>query len=317
MIVREDGTVLGSTGGGSGEATVIREAIEAIRNDRGTAVTIDMFADETTAEGMVCGGTMNILIEPLQKAHDQEWLEALTRETDSGHEALLIRRSVGPDWSSGASRMEVRSVEGERIWPPNESTAGTDETGTISLDFAGIAGQDLSIQTPDGQDFSIVIERVKPARRLIIIGGGHIGAVLCRFAHDLDFHVTVVDDRSEFTGENRFSTGTRVLHGDYGRLLNDISGGADVCFALVSRGYRVDVEALRAILGKECAYLGMIGSRRRVATVKRILAKEGFSTARLQSVRGPIGLSIGAETPAEIAVSILAEIISVLRKRCG
>ncbi len=155
-----------------------------------------------------------------------------------------------------------------------------------------------------------IVRRFEPKERLILLGGGHIARPLCRLGSMLDFEVTVVDDRPSFANSSRFPDAAKVLCSSFEKAIRDLAlkSGDYVC--VITRGHRYDGECLRAILaGTEVLYLGMIGSKRRVAGLLHQLEEEGFDPERLSRIHSPIGLKIGAKTPAEIAVSICAEII--------
>ncbi len=163
----------------------------------------------------------------------------------------------------------------------------------------------------------VMIEVVEPPTTLLIVGAGHIGQALCAFGARTGFSVAVLDDRDEFANRERLPEADIVLCGDIAEELRRFRIDGNTYVVLVSRGHRQDEIALREVVGRGAAYVGMIGSRRRVETVLRHLAEEGFDRAALDAVRTPIGLDIGAETPEEIAISILAEVILTRRGGTG
>ena len=155
----------------------------------------------------------------------------------------------------------------------------------------------------------IFVEPLLTPPQLVICGGGHISLYLAEVGHIIGFDVTVIDDRLEFANQNRFPQAT-VICKPFDEALHGI-GGENVYFAIVTRGHKHDVDCLRQILDKSHAYIGMIGSRSRVGLVKKQLVEDGYSKDLIESIYSPIGLKIGAETPEEIAICILAEIIQV------
>ena len=155
------------------------------------------------------------------------------------------------------------------------------------------------------------VRRFEAPERLIILGGGHIALPLCRMATMLDFSVTVVDDRPSFANAARFPEAAEVLCLPFAEAIARLrlTGSDYVC--IVTRGHRWDAVCLREILmGTLPSYLGMIGSKKRVGGVRDMLAAEGFDPAALDRLHAPIGLPIRAQTPAEIALSICAEMIA-------
>ncbi|MCL1880479.1 MAG: XdhC family protein [Actinomycetia bacterium] len=159
-----------------------------------------------------------------------------------------------------------------------------------------------------------VIERYSARPRMVILGGGHIALALVRMARLLDFEILVYDDRPSFANSARFPEADEVICDSFQKLFERVSLRANDYVVVVTRGHKHDQDSLAGVLrGVEPAYTGMIGSRRRVAIVLDQLRADGFDAARIGRIHSPIGLRIGAVTPAEIAVSIIAEVISVRR----
>jgi xanthine dehydrogenase accessory factor len=162
----------------------------------------------------------------------------------------------------------------------------------------------------------LVAERYLPKPRMIILGGGHIALALTKMAKLTDFHVTVFDDRPAFANPGRFPEADEVICDDFSRVMERVHVRSSDYVVIVTRGHKHDTECLEGVLsGVRPAYTGMIGSRRRVAIVLKQLEDAGYARELLDGVHTPIGLKIAAVTPAEISVSILAEIIQV--KRAG
>lgn len=159
-----------------------------------------------------------------------------------------------------------------------------------------------------------VTEPFLPPERLLLLGGGHVSLPTCEIAARCGFQVTVVDDREEFANRERFPLATEVLCEDYQEAIRRAELTANDYVVIVTRGHKCDTESLRTVLeGPAPAYVGMIGSRKRVREQVELLRSEGFDESLLSRVCSPIGLSIGAVTPEEIAVSIMAEVISYRR----
>jgi len=165
--------------------------------------------------------------------------------------------------------------------------------------------------------FEVMIEVTEAPTTLLIIGGGHIGLSLATVGAQVGYSVAVFDDREAFANEERFPMADRIMTGDVEAQINAFPIGPTTYIVLVSRGHKQDEDGLRLVVSRGAAYVGMIGSRRRVSTVLRHLAEEGYSIEDLERVHTPIGIDIGAETPEEIAVSIMAEIIMVHRGGSG
>jgi xanthine dehydrogenase accessory factor len=174
------------------------------------------------------------------------------------------------------------------------------------------------LEAKGGADaYEIMVELIEAPVTLLIIGGGHIGLSLATIGEHVGFSVAVMDDREMYANAERFPMADFVKHGDFTQMIADFPIGTNTYIVMVSRGHKQDETALRAVVERGAGYVGMIGSKRRVSTVLRHLAEEGLPVEALEGVYTPIGFDIGAETPEEIAVSIMAEIIMVRRGGSG
>lgn len=165
------------------------------------------------------------------------------------------------------------------------------------------------------KDKRIYFERVCRNPRMIICGGGHVSVPIIHMGKMLGFTVTVLEDRPKFADHARSAGADTVICDSFEKGLAKVRGDMDSWFIIVTRGHRYDAQCLELILSKSYAYVGMMGSRRRVAIVKDQIAQKGVDQKKLNDVHTPIGLKIGAETPEEIAVSIMAEIIQIKNSR--
>jgi xanthine dehydrogenase accessory factor len=162
-----------------------------------------------------------------------------------------------------------------------------------------------------GGQMDVYIEPIEPSPELYIIGAGHVGFHLARVAQEVGFNVHVVDDREKFANAERFPTAAEVVVDDIPTWLATASMPPHAYAVIVTRGHTNDLEALRALAPRELRYLGLIGSRAKVARIYEELSKGDIAPDALGRVHAPIGLDIGAVTPQEIAVSIVAELIAV------
>jgi xanthine dehydrogenase accessory factor len=250
-------------------------------------------------------------IADLLERHKAVALATVVRASGSTPRAAGARMIVLPDGSIrhsiGGGRFEALVVE-EALRLLREGGAPALKTYPFRPEGPGSFGSVC------GGEADVFIEVVRRAPRLVIVGGGHCGMALARMAPLVDFRVWVIEDRPEFARPERFE-GMRVE-----RVLCAGEGFGDLpalepddFVVLVSRGHDTDRMALGRLLNRPLRYLGMIGSRRRVETVFGELRAAGAGEEALKRVRAPIGLEIGAETPEEIAVSILAEIVRIRR----
>ena len=166
-----------------------------------------------------------------------------------------------------------------------------------------------------GGEMEIFIEPITLAPTLLVVGAGHIGAAIAQLAQQVGFRVVVLDDRPEFVTAASFPHADERIAGDLVEKVRDIDITPQTYVVLVTRAHTLDAALLGAVVEKNAAYIGMLGSQRRVLTVMDLLKKKGVNDAALQRVHAPIGIEIQAETPQEIAVSIMAEIIQVKRQK--
>jgi xanthine dehydrogenase accessory factor len=182
--------------------------------------------------------------------------------------------------------------------------------------FSNEFGGDARTRSASGG--RLLFEISRPPLELIVCGGGHVGQAVARAARFLDFNVTVIDDRADFASREKFpDPAIRLIADDFIAGLRSLRITPAAHLVIVTRGHRHDEICLREVIGKPARYIGMIGSRRRTTTIREHLRREGVGAELLRRVRSPIGLDIGAQTPEEIALSILAEIVLVRRGGSG
>ncbi len=245
-------------------------------------------------------------------------LSSLVNSIESGAAVALVTcTAAGSDskWKVGHQSLvwlnDGRATEGDLLL----------ESGTIRQVQEVIrAGQTRRLTMGEGRaPGSLFVEVHALPRHLLIVGAGHIAVPLARLGTICDFQVTVLDDRPQFANAQRFPEADNVIAADFIPSLQKLrqAGRLDsrTYIALVTRGHQYDVDCLTEVLDDELAYVGMIGSKRRIRAVFELLQKEsGLPKSRFEHVRAPIGLNIGAQTPAEIAVCIMAEIINSYRQ---
>jgi xanthine dehydrogenase accessory factor len=214
------------------------------------------------------------------------------------------------------------------LWLDERPTVGDLDLGALqrrALDDARAALQarrhtQLAYRV-ENDEIVLFVEVQPQPYHLIIAGAGHVAAPLAAMAAICDFTVTVLDDRPQYANKERFPTADRVIAGSFREELRKLRGGRPVfdphtCLVLVTRGHQYDVDLLLEVLDDPMAYIGMIGSRRRIRAVFDLLERErNIPRHKCDRIHAPIGLDIGAQTPSEIAVAILAEIIAVLHGR--
>jgi len=258
-----------------------------------------------------------------------EFAETIVKAMEAG-QPVVVATLVGPeDLASGLLGRKVvvadRSVVSGSIGLDTLDRRVADEAWKALQDRKGARLFCVSLTAEEAQlldlkpgiELRLFIDPLLPPPALLIVGAGHIAQPLSRMGKMLGFLVTVIDDRSDFANRERFPEADRVVCGAYDKELRDFPITRSTYIVIVTRGHVHDELALKTVIASEAAYIGMIGSQRRVRGVFSRLRDSGVTEGRLARVYSPIGLDIGAETPAEIAVSILAEVINVMRRGEG
>jgi xanthine dehydrogenase accessory factor len=279
MLIGAADRLEGSIGGGCVEADVIHAAIEAQAAATPALLTHHLNADLAGDLGLSCGGTVEIFVEPLI--------------ADSGYVAALEQAAVA------AAGIVTTAV----TWPPTDGPRKRFEALAPEAP-ARIAAATIS---PDRRH---VIEHLSVAPRVIVFGAGHVGAAIARAADAAGFRVVVVDDRPEFADGARFSAGTTTLAAGVHEALGPLAIGAADAVVIATRGHRHDAVILERVAASAAGYVGLLGSARKKAVITKALATAGVPADALARVRVPVGLAIGAVTPEEIAVSVVAELIA-------
>lgn len=233
----------------------------------------------------------------------------LVSELDAGKKTIMVT-IMNYEGSKGNSAINKILLTEWELYTPNY-TYCLDKMIYQKAQYALESGNLQLVQGPGKESY--LIEPYFPEPRLIVFGGGHIAKPLVEFGTRLGFIVTVVDDRPMFANRNRFPEAEDVICDSFDKCFTWLNLNESAFAVIVTRGHRHDLDCLRQILNYKTAYTGMIGSRRRVKIVKEQLLGEGYSVEQLNRVNAPIGLEIGAVTPEEIAVSILAQVISYRR----
>jgi xanthine dehydrogenase accessory factor len=301
LLVRSDGSTIGTLGGGCIEAEVWEAARRSI--ETGVPVALDFTLNEDIAVdyGLACGGTERIVVDP----------------TFTRADLPLARRMLGA--ASGAERGIVLSVvrsDGLRVaakvavW---EDGSVEGDLGDVQSDAVGVAERLLAAPRPKpalvavaGTDLFADVFAEPP--EVIIVGGGHVGLAVATVAHTLGYRTSVIDDRADFANAERFPEARQVLAGDIEQSIENYPTNRNSAIVIVTRGHKYDYQAMSAAARSKAGYIGLMGSRRKVALIYRQLLQDGVPEERLRDIHAPIGLDIGAVSPEEIAVSIMAEV---------
>ncbi len=296
--------VHGTIGGGILEKTVTKLAAEAASSGISGLVDFDLDGKITDESGSICGGAATVLIDANPAKH-----EAVFKKLDqslSKHKAGLLITTI--------QTLEKGKISISREWKEK----GDDIPASLRKDLPSgklkklLATQKTLLvrQSPEKGIDTIFIEPVSPMKKLLIIGAGHIGKALCHIAGLIDFDITVIDNRPEIASQDQFPGADEVIQGDIESILKSINIDHNTYVVIVTQGHKHDAAALRQCLRRGAAYIGMIGSRRKIRLIKDNFIKNNWATKQeLDDIHAPIGLDIGSESVQEIAVSIAAELI--------
>ena len=303
LLVRGDGTTVGTVGGGALEAEVLRVAAEVGETSLPRLLEFDLNPSAAAALGMICGGRCAIFVEAVRPDANAEAFAAAEIAESMGESVALITVIAGD-----AARKMAVSADGRVVG--STGNAETDRALVREALDALADGRSRYLEQP----IKAHIEAILPRPSVFIFGAGHIAVPLAHIAEMVGFAVTVVDDRADFANRERFPTADAVMVAGAPDAFSALPIGEDDYVVAVTRGHVMDEEVVAGALRARARYVGMIGSRRKVAQVRERLRARGFSDDDLDRVHAPIGLDIGADTVEEIAVSIVAELI---RERRG
>ncbi len=312
MLVRPDGGTEGTVGGGCGEAEVWRAALEVMEDAQPRMVVVDLTNEIAMSSDGVCGGILDIFVEPWQRNGTD--LAATLRECVANRRAAVlatvVSRSRGLPVALGEKLLVVdgRLQESGFGWDLLRQRV-TEEIPSI------VAGGESAWRTFafEAAQVGVYFELAVPRPTLVIVGAGHVAMPIAEVGRLLDFEVVVVDDRASFATRERFPQADRIIVDDFLHALDQVEITPSTYVVLVTRAHTHDVHVLRHIVTKPAGYIGMIGSRRRVFAVFKLLREEGVPLDDLMRVHAPIGLDIKTETPGEIAISVGAELLKVRR----
>ncbi|MCJ7833487.1 MAG: XdhC family protein [Deltaproteobacteria bacterium] len=308
FLIRPDGSFWGSIGGGKMEAEVLAEAPKVFAGKKNRILRFRLTGEEAAETEMICGGELEIYLEffsgrnLLHRDFFKKILQ-LGQNSQSAIIATLLEEGQSTD------RLDTKV-----LCAPGEEQ-GLENVPWIApvLEhfprFLEEKQSTLLTAVVQGETKKIFLEPIKASAPLYIFGAGHVALYLCSLAKKVGFQVTVLDDRADFADCRRFPDADDIVVRPFNRMLEDFRFGVDAFVVIVTRGHLHDHQILRQVLKQPLRYVGMIGSRHKKEVIFKALRKEGFAEELIQSVHTPIGLDINAETPEEIAVSIVAELI--------
>jgi len=310
MIVLADGAVEGSVGGGILEAGVLELAGDCFEYGKARIGAFNLTSADAREMGMTCGGRVRVLVQLIHPAEARhlELFRAVRSTLENREQAWLIAEVPPEDKSAVPVGMGFCPTDGPCVGNLDEETlrkvvllAGTGPPQSVCC---------------EGRSY--LVEPLCHEAVVFIFGAGHISRQLAPLAKRVGFHTVVLDDREEFANRERFPDADRiVVPSGFDSVIPQLDIDENSYLVLVTRGHHYDGMLLGEALRTKAGYIGMIGSRRKRDGIYAELARKGFTSSDFQRVHSPIGLNIGAETPEEIAVSIVAELIQVRAGKNG
>lgn len=309
LLVRMDGSGVGTLGGGCVEGDIWFAAKVLLREGGGPEVREYQLNEDLAArDGLVCGGTMYFLIEPLYQAEPTRSLLQECISAYEGGQPVALAQVVRPAPGSGLSVAQKLLVR------EDGSTAGglgdpqlEQEVSRTARELMAL-GREAYITGPDGTELFLEAYTTPPT--LVLMGGGHIGKAMAPLARMLGFRLYVIDDRPEFANPERFPEATATIVAPYDQGLSRVPVNRNTFIVIATRGHRWDDVATEAAVRSPASYVGLVGSKRKSLLIFESLFRKGLPEERILQVRAPVGLDLGARTPEEIALSIMAEIVA-------
>ncbi|PKB83210.1 MAG: hypothetical protein BZY88_02640 [SAR202 cluster bacterium Io17-Chloro-G9] len=311
LLVRQDGSGVGTLGGGCVEGDIWFAAKEILRQNGGPEFK-DYYLNEDIAarDGLVCGGTMYFFLEPLRESQEFSAIGDEMMDAYEGGDAVGLATVVNV--RDGAGNLGAKLLL--RLDGSVTGTLGSPELDQQAIEVAqrvAEVGNTESFSTGTGVE--VFVEGFTTPPTLIMVGGGHVGKATADLAYSMGYRVFVVDDRPEFANGERFPNVEQTVITPYDTWADQLTINVNSFVVVATRGHRFDDMALESALTSKARYIGLLGSRRKNMMIYRRLLAQGTPVDRLRQVHAPIGLDIGALTPDELAVSIMSEIIMVRR----
>ncbi len=307
MALTPGGRIAGSVSGGCVEGAVFEEGVEALKSGRPKLLKYGV-ADETAwTVGLACGGKIEVFIQRLPR----ERFELMRGELEANRRFAAATVIAGPAELLGQEAL----VAGEA----GEGPAGGLHGALLERARRGLAlgRSEVSVLEWEAAPLQVFTEVFTGTPTLVIVGGVHISVVLARLAKTSGFQVAVVDPRRAFANRERFPTADQVLPAWPQEAFSQLPLTQDTAAAMLTHDPKIDDPALILALQSPAFYVGALGSQKTQRERRRRLLEAGLSEAQLSRLHGPIGLALGAETPEEIALAILAQIVQVRRLGSG
>jgi xanthine dehydrogenase accessory factor len=310
-LVKEDGTSLGSIGGGCVEAEVWQEAQKVIEKREGRVLHFELTSEQLAEGGLVCGGNIDIFLEPLKEDFLNIYEEAARIRQKGGSAVLATLVSVDGDFTKGESSKVLMKASGEKV---GSLLGGVELEKKILSEREAVLREKkpkILVFSHEDRSVEVLLEPVFCEPTVYIFGGGHVSEQVAPLAKNVNFKLVIIDDREMFANRERFPEADEVIVSEFEKCFDRLNIDDSSYIVIVTRGHLYDGIVLEQAVKTNARYIGMIGSKKKIKTLYEVLVKKGISKEALNRVHAPIGLDINSETPEEIAVSIVAELIKV------
>jgi xanthine dehydrogenase accessory factor len=312
MVLGGDGRPYGTIGGSLVEAAAIDEAKNILANKKSRILSYEMTGDDAASPGMICGGRAEILLEYLPASGEnrefaRQWYDAIQH----GKDFYILTHFHG---SSG----DVK-ILGHAVLLADGTVSGNTSLSTGDISTLKPELHNISHSAPLPLDeTTVMVDRIRKLKTLYCFGGGHVAVPTAHLAAMVGFRVVVIDDRPEFANAQRFpEAASTIVINDFDRAFEGLDIDEDSFIVIITRGHQYDQSCLEQALKTSAGYIGMISSRRKRDVTYKALMDQGITRERLDQVHSPIGINIGGETPEEIGVSIVAELIAKRSRSTG
>jgi xanthine dehydrogenase accessory factor len=308
MFVGDGGSIFGSvTIGGCVDARVIENSGEVLASAKPRLLNLQLGDEEAWEIGLTCGGAVDVLVEPLTPP-TVELYGVARREAESGRSVALAAVIAGEGAGDRLLIDDRGAVQG---------SAPKALTEALTREVPELLRSPAASRTATYGGSEVFIELLRAPTTMTIFGAGAVAIPLVTFAKTLGFRTIVIDGRPRFATRQRFADADEIRVGIASAIAEEMHFGPATPIVLVAHDYKIDVPVLERALATDAPYIGLLGSRRRGAAILQMLRDDGVAEDQLARVRVPIGLDLGGETAAEIALSVVAEIVAVMHGRSG
>jgi xanthine dehydrogenase accessory factor len=313
FLIRNDRSIVGTIGGGLFEARVQQFALSALESRISQRALFSFMGEDTESTEMICGGDTDVLVEFVNSRDSvfeqicRKMIEIAANRTPSYLFTEIAK--LAADQSACTTRHLLVDGRGLRI-----GGFSNDEAAWRAMPEARLLKPTQLLKVA-GSEHPVFLEWLRPTSTAYIFGAGHVGACVAHLASYVNFKVVIVDDREEFACSTNVPEADQIHVVDFQNASSRLVLDEDSYVVIVTRGHAHDKTVLTQALRTTAEYIGMIGSRRKIKLIFESLLMEGFTRDDLQRVHAPIGLPIGGETPQEIGVSIVAQMIELRNRK--